>query len=436
MVRLSVCLTLALALPMLPFNKAHGMSLKDAVETTLQTNPNVLASEFNVEAAEDVVRQAQAGYLPSVDLVLAGGEETSNNPTTRAANVEDLRLTREERSLRLTQMLYDGFATRGSVRQQRSLLDAATSRLASQQNTTGLRAVEVYLELLRRQELVRLAQLNLDQHVSTLEKIQERFESGVGTRVDVVQTQGRQAQSRSNLLLSERNAKNGQAQFMRVVGEMPSNLSVPDDVTGLPSTLEAALEIAYRNSPQLLAAEADLAAAESAQKVARASYHPRFDLEVGATRNDDLDGSLGANDDETAVIRMTYNLYRGGGDRARINEAESRAFAARENVRAVRRNVTEDVTLIWNELEDLSVRLEYLESYVKATEEVLDVYNEQLSLGKRTLLDLLDVQNELLRARVAYVSGQYTLRFARYRVLASLGPLLDAMDIAAERDDE
>ena len=86
-------------------------------------------------------------------------------------------------------MLYDGFATRGSVRQQRSLLDAATSRLASQQNTTGLRAVEVYLELLRRQELVRLAQLNLDQHVSTLEKIQERFESGVGTRVDVVQTQ-------------------------------------------------------------------------------------------------------------------------------------------------------------------------------------------------------------------------------------------------------
>ena len=96
MVRLSVCLTLALALPMLPFNKAHGMSLKDAVETTLQTNPNVLASEFNVEAAEDVVRQAQAGYLPSVDLVLAGGEETSNNPTTRAANVENLRLTREE----------------------------------------------------------------------------------------------------------------------------------------------------------------------------------------------------------------------------------------------------------------------------------------------------------------------------------------------------
>ncbi len=409
------------------------MSLKEAVQTTLATNPNILASEHSVDAAEDVVRQAQAGYLPTVDLILAGGEEVSNNVTTRAASVDELRLTRKERSLRLTQMLYDGFATSGNVKQQRSLLDAAMSRLANTQESTGLRAVQVYLELLRRQELVKLAQRNLDQHESTLSKITERFESGVGTRVDVVQTEGRQAQSQSNLLLAQRNARNGEAQFERVVGETPSQLSLPEDLVTLPSTLDAALEIAYRNSPRLLAAQAELEAAEAAQRVAKASFHPRFDLELGATRNDDTDGSIGANDDETALIRMTYNLYRGGADRARINESEARTFAARENVRAARRAVTEDVTLIWNELEDIRIRLEHLESYVRSTEEVLDVYNEQLSLGKRTLLDLLDVQNELLRARVGYVSGQYTLRLAHYRVLASLGRLLDTMGIEPER---
>lgn len=431
MVRLSLLLALLVSA-----GTVSAMTLKEAVETTLETNPTVLASEYSVEAAEDVVRQAQAGYLPRVDLILAGGEEKSNNPTTRATSVDELRLTRQERSLRLTQMLFDGFSTQGNVRQQRSLLDAATLRLAGQQNTTGLRAVEVYLEVLRREELVRLAQTNLDQHVSTLSKIQERFESGVGTRVDVVQTQGRQAQSQSNLMLSRRNARNGEAQFLRVVGEAPAGLSLPSAVDGLPSTLDAALEIAYRNNPRLLAARAELEAAESAQKVARAGYLPRFDLELGASRNDDTDGAPGANDDETAVIRMTYNLYRGGGDRARIRETESRVFAARENVRAVQRAVTEDVMVIWNELEDIRVRLEYLESYVKATEEVLEVYNEQLSLGKRTLLDVLDVQNELLRARVGYVSGQYTLRLARYRVLASLGQLLDRLDIAPARGDE
>lgn len=415
--------------------QAGAMTLREAVETTIRTNPNVLASGYNVEAVEDVVRQAKSRYLPSVDLILAGGEEVSNNPTTRAASVDELRLTRAERSLRVTQMLYDGFATQGNVRQQRSLLDAAVSRLAGQQNTSGLRAVEVYLEVLRRREVVELSQRNLDQHLSTLSKIQERFDSGVGTRVDVVQTEGRRAQSQSNLLLASRDARNGEAQFVRVVGEMPNNLEMPDAIDGLPATLEAALEIAVRNNPRLLAAQADLDAAESAQKVARAAWHPRFDLELGATRNDDTDGSIGANDDETAVIRMTYNLYRGGADRARIKETESRAFAARENLRAVRRAVTEDVTVVWNELEDIRVRLEYLESYVKATEEVLDVYNEQLSLGKRTLLDLLDVQNELLRARVGYTTGQFTLQLARYRVLASLGRLLDTMNIEVSSDE-
>ena len=142
-----------------------------------------------------------------------------------------------------------------------------------------------------------------------------------------------------------------------------------------------------------------------------------------------LNSPTGPNDDETAVIRMTYNLYRGGADKARSKEAQSREFAARESVRSIKRRVAEDVTLVWNELEDIQMRLAYLEAHVKSTEEVLAVYKEQLSLGKRTLLDLLDVQNELLRAKVALLSGQYTEKLARYRVLASTGRLLDSMGI-------
>lgn len=415
--------------------QGFALSLEQAVRNTLATNPNILASEHSVDAAEDVVRQAQAGYLPSVDVILAAGEETSNNATTRAAGVDERDLTREERSVRVTQMLYDGFATRNSVAQQRSLLDAATSRLVNTEESTALRAVQAYLEVLRRNEIVELAQANLSQHEDTLSKIRERFESGVGTRVDVVQTRGRQAQSRSNLLLAQRNVSNGEAQFLRVVGAPPQDLSQPDPIDNLPSTLGAALEIAYRTSPRLLAAQAELDAATAARRAARAPFHPRFDLEVGATRNDDTDGTLGANDDEMAVVRMTYNLYRGGGDKARLNETQAREFAARENLNAVRRAVTEDITLIWNELQDIRVRLEYLEGHVTATEEVLKVYNEQLTLGKRTLLDLLDMQNELLRARVAYVSGKYTERFARYRILAALGNLLNTMEVPRGRNE-
>ena len=411
-----------------------AQTLDEAVRITLQTNPDITASKYNVEAAEELARQAKSAYYPSVDLVLATGRESSNNTTTRALGSDDLRLTRDERSLRLTQLLYDGFSTRSLVEQQTALTESAVARLVGTQESISLRAVQVYLELLRREAVVELAEENLAHHDSTLGKIRERFENGVGTKVDVVQTQGRRAQSKGNVLLSQRDVRNGLAEFYRVVGESPSNLVRPDKVEGLPSTLEEAIETALQHNPTLLAAKSDLEAAVAAQKQAKSSYHPRFDLEVGATRNDDTDGSIGANDDETAVVRMTYNLYRGGADKARINEAQAREFAARETVRSVQRSVTEDVTLVWNELEDVLVRLQYLKAHVNSTNEVLKVYNEQLSLGKRTLLDLLDVQNELLRANVAYLTGEYTALLARYRVLASTGRLLETMGIEAAGD--
>lgn len=411
---------------------ASAQTLDEAIRATLRTNPDVLASQYGVTAAEELKNQARGGYFPRLDVVLAGGRERSNNTTTRALGEDDLSLTREERSIRLTQLIYDGSATRNLVEQQSALVDAALARLASTQENISLRAIQVYLESLRRAVVVGLAEQNLGYHEETLGKIIERFESGVGTKVDVVQTRGRRAQSKSNVLLSQRDAKNGIAEFYRVVGERPEMLVEPQAAGGVPGTLEQALELALANNPGLNAVEAELEAAIAARRQAKGAFYPRFDLEIGATRNDDTDGSVGANDDESAVIRMTYNIYRGGADRARLNEAEAREFALRETVRSSQRAVEEDVTLIWNELQDILMRLEYLDAHVKSTEEVLSVYVEQLSLGKRTLLDLLDVQNELLRAQISKVSGDYIAMLARYRVLASTGRLLDTLEIDPE----
>ena len=411
---------------------ASAQTLDEAIRATLRTNPDVLASRYGVRAAEELKNQARGGYFPRLDIVLAGGRERSNNTTTRALGDDDLSLTRAERSIRLSQLIYDGSSTRNLVKQQSALVDAALARLASTQENISLRAIQVYLASLRGTIVVRLAEENLGYHEETLGKITERFERGVGTKVDVVQTRGRRAQSKSNVLLSQRDAKNGIAEFYRVVGERPKMLVLPHAVGGVPGTLEQALELALANNPVLKAVEAELEASIAGRRQAKGIFFPRFDLEIGATRNDDTDGSLGANDDESAVIRMTYNIYRGGADRARLNEAEAREFELRERVRSSRRVVEEDVTLIWNELQDILVRLEYLDAYVKSTEEVLSVYIEQLTLGKRTLLDLLDVQNELLRAQISKVSGDHIALLARYRVLASTGRLLETLEINPE----
>lgn len=410
-----------------------AQTLTEAIERTLHSNPNILATQQTLVAAQHLYQESRAGYRPSIDLMISRGQETSNNTTTRAENVSSLTLLRDENSLQLRQMLWDGMSTKRLVEQQKATVDAALARLVSSQETVSLRAVQVYLEMLRRTGVVELAQKNLDQHEKTLVKIQERFEGGVGTKVDVVQTLGRRAQSKSNLMLAQRDARNGAAQFLRVVGEEPRELQKPAEIEGLPATLETAIKLAEENNPNLVAAESDYEASVAAHKQAEASFRPRFDLELGVTNNEDIEGSRGPNEDRTAIVRMTYNLYHGGADRARLNELEAREFAAQETLRSIRRGVREDITLIWNELEDIRMRLEYLRAYVKSTEEVLAVYNDQLALGKRTLLDLLDVQNELLRARVGLLTGEYTEIFARYRVLAGVGGLLDALGMESAK---
>jgi len=178
-----------------------------------------------------------------------------------------------------------------------------------------------------------------------------------------------------------------------------------------------------------------LEAARALRKQINSAFQPRFDLVVGATRNDDTDGSPGANDDETAVVRMSYNLFRGGADRARAREADARIAAAEQAIVDLKQTLTQDVTILWNELEDLNLRMEYLQAHVTSTEEVLEVYKEQLALGKRTLLDLLDIQNELFRARSAYMIAEFGLRLAEYRILASSGTFLQSLGITSPEEE-
>ena len=413
---------------------ASAQTLVEAVEATLDFSPIVKLDESNLAAAKELRAQAKSGYLPSVDLLLGVGQERSDNTTTRANGLLNEPVTRQERSLQISQMLYDGSFTRNRVREQGYVVDASSQRLFSTQENISLRAATAYLEMLRREQMVGLARTNLEQHEDTLGKIEERFESGVGTKVDVVQTLGRRAQSKSNLLLSEKELLNGRAEYFQVVGVNPAGLSLPSRPSGLPVTVEEAISLAFANNPGLQAAESDLQAARALRKQISSAFQPRFDLVVGATRNDDTDGSPGANDDETAVIRMSYNLFRGGADRARAREADARIIAAEQSVVDLKQTLTQNVTILWNELEDLNLRMEYLQAHVTSTEEVLEVYKEQLALGKRTLLDLLDIQNELFRARSAYITAEFGLRLAEYRLLAVNGQFLRSLGVSTSQE--
>ena len=119
-----------------------GQSLEEAIRITLRTNPDIQASAYNLIAAEQLKNQVRGSLLPSVDLVFSGGHEESNNTTTRALGENGLDMTRVERSLKITQLIFDGNSTRNLVRQQKALVESALARLLSAKETTTLRAVK------------------------------------------------------------------------------------------------------------------------------------------------------------------------------------------------------------------------------------------------------------------------------------------------------
>ena len=407
-------------------------TLQEAIHTTLKTNPDVLASISERQAVSKEIDQAQAGYFPTIDLGLGTGWESTDNPASRNRGDGEIHLNRDEASLNLRQMLYDGSLTKNEVERQKARTDSRAHSVYSVAENTALEATEAYLNVLRRQKLVELAQTNLESHVRTHDQITLRSERGVGRRADMDQSLGRLALAETNLMAEQSNLRDAETNYLRVVGEAPSSLSPPPSPEPLlPLTVEDAVNIAIQNHPTLRSAQADVASANAQHDVTKAAFLPRVDFELGTRNDHDIDGVRGTDKDVTAMFRLRYNLLNGGKDKARREETAFLINQAAEIRNNTHRQVEQSVRLSWNALETVRRQMSYFEEYAAAAEKTRDAYQQQFNFGQRTLLDLLDSENELFRARIALTNAQYDEIFTMYRVLNSIGLLLESLEIIA-----
>ena len=407
-------------------------TLQEAIHTTLKTNPDVLAAISERQAVSKEIDQAQAGYFPTIDLGLGTGWESTDNPASRNRGDGEIHLNRDEASLNLRQMLYDGSLTKNEVERQKARTDSRAHSVYSVAENTALEATEAYLNVLRRQKLVELAQTNLESHLRTHDQITLRSERGVGRRADMDQSLGRLALAETNLMAEQSNLRDAETNYLRVVGEAPSSLSQPPSPEPfLPMTVEEAVNIAIQNHPTLRSAQADVASANAQHDVTRAAFLPRVDFELGTRNDHDIDGVRGTDKDVTAMFRLRYNLLNGGKDKARREETAFLINQAAEIRNNTHRQVEQSVRLSWNALETVRRQMSYFEEYAAAAEKTRDAYQQQFNFGQRTLLDLLDSENELFRARIALTNAQYDEIFTMYRVLNSIGLLLESLEIIA-----
>lgn len=430
-------------------SQAIAYTLQEAVGHTLASSPDFFMVTNERDKVDKQLRGWYADYLPTVDLAAGWGEQYTNNPTTRNTNPlifagpaqsppqGTQNLTRTEFSLIASQMLFDGFAVYHNVEGHKARVKAASWRVNSEGQNQALKAVETYLNVLRTRELVAIQRENLSTHDRIFGQIQKRSEGGIGRKADLDQAEGRVALARTNLMATEADARDAETNFLREVGiPVPANLVKPDLPAPFPATLDEAVELGLKRHPELHAAFEDTNVTRAAHKGARAPFVPRLDFQLGMTRNHNVDGSTGISDDNTAMLRMRWNLFRGGKDLAKVCETAYEMQEAQEVQNRAARQVVEKVRLDWVNFTTARRQIPSFREHVNASTRTSEAYAKQFNIGQRTLLDLLDSQNELNDARVNLVNGRYQELQGMFRVLNAMGCLTDYFGVPLPRQAE
>lgn len=424
------------ALAVLPYlglyvaTQVQAEPIKEVVENVLRTNPDVLASTSHRRSADEEVRVAKGGYLPKVDLILGYGRERTDDPSTRSSGLNDKTLTRRETGLALRQMIFDGFGVSSEVDRQKGRLNSSAYLAYGASEEISLNAVDAYIEVLRQQELVSLAKQNLEYHQRAFDQIQLRSSSGLGRKADVDQVQSRLSLSKSNLLAVESTLKDAETKYRYVIGASPKDLVKPPlPVSLLPKSEAEAIETAVNGHPILKSALADVETAQAQHRAAKSLLYPRLDFDIAAARNNNIDGIEGDYNNTQAMLRLRYNLFNGQSDSARIDQTSLLTREATEISNRSRRQVEQATKMSWNAYSTAGERLAPLKEFSTASEATREAYAKQFSLGQRTLLDLLDSENEYYTARTSYVTGEYTQLSAAYRLLQNEGRLLESLGV-------
>jgi adhesin transport system outer membrane protein len=426
--------TLFTAIPfVLAAGYAQAQTLPEAMQQAIEVHPEIQAGVNARIAADYQLRAAKGGYLPKVDVLAGYGREGSDTPTTRAETGKDgnTTLNRGEASVRLTQMIFDGFATQNEVGRQQATVNSRAYSLLGTSERTGLTVAQVYLDVLVRREYVRLAQLNLDNHKRIYDQIQLRTSRGVGRTADLDQADARLAQARNNLITEQTNLADAETNYLSAVGTAADQLSAPAPFAQMPASLDEARHQLIENSPVLRSAEADISATEKQYSSAQSTFYPRFTAELEKNADNNVSGENGHYNGWQAMVRMSFNLYSGGANKADLESKSYLSNQALDIRNNALRQLNEELGLAWNAYNNATQQLPIAKSYAERSNRVRTAYQQQFSLGERTLLDLLDSENETFTAERRVAEVQNLKDFSQYRIKAVMGQLLQSEGVVA-----
>ena len=401
-------------------------TLRAAIEQATLQNPEVKLRFHNLQAAQHERSAAKGGWLPRIDLEAATGNEEYKSPSV--ASMQSYNSNRA--SIQLRQTLFDGFATSSEVRRLGFAQQAAYYDLLSASNATALEVARAYIDVLRFRELVDLASTNYASHQEVHDRIAQKVAAGVGRRVDLEQAAGRMALAESNWLTEVSNLHDVSARYQRLVGDTPAeNLAALEPMGEYLPVGIGFLNDATRANPDFLGAVANIRAFRADREVRKSANYPTLELRARSGTQQNQNGVIGEYRDSSVEVVMNYNLFRGGSDSARIKQNAAKLEAAFDLRDKACRDIFQTGQIAFNDSIRLVNQLKLLAQHELSTSKARQAYQQQFDIGQRSLLDLLDTENELYQARRALANANYDLSLSDVRVLAVSGSLLQVLKL-------
>ena len=419
---------LAVVLACAPASQARAETLKEALAATYKFNPRLDAARATQRAVDEEVPRALSGYRPSIN----GSADTSyqksiTDPSAvgRAAGAQHSNTEFNPRGYTVgaVQPLFRGFRTVNAVNAAEATARAGWETLRITEASVLLEAVTAYGDVVRDTAIVRLRENNVTVLTRDLRATQDRFNVGEVTRTDVAQAQARRAAAVAALDLARANLKTSRATFERVVGHPPSHLVEARATNLVPKTVQENIEISARESPIVVAALYREQSARFAIDLIRGELLPTVQLEANYTKR--FDPSIAIDETETTLVtgRVTVPFYTGGEVQARVRQAKHTHIQRLQEIEQARTEVQAQVVTAWSQLEAAKAAVESDTTAVNANRIALAGVREEERVGQRTLLDVLNAEQELLNAEVNLVTDQRNVLVASYAVLATIGRL-------------
>lgn len=408
----------------------YAITLEESVTEALRTHPVVKERLNNFRATQQDVQIASAEYLPALDLHATAGYNHAGelNDHIRTPALE---YTNYESSLTLTQNLFNGFGTRHKVDYQEARTMAAAYNYVEKTNDVSFRTVGAHLNVLRAKELVKTAQENVAINTDLFNKVSELYHGGLTTKSEMNKINSALSLAKSNLTVQENNFRDTLATYRRMVGRNvdPESMEKPNLMAAMPESFERAASVAIDNNPSILVGRYNTKGAQSLMRERTRGYYPKLDLEVSQSYNDvQYQNGFDQPDDRfRARLVLNYNLYKGGADRAEELKGISAIHQETQTMLESKRQALEGIEFSWNAYQYIQKQLVDLYDYQKYSEMTLELYKDEFDMGRRSMLDLLAAQSDLIASRQNIINAQYDELFARYRILDAMGLMVVAV---------